>query len=659
MAANAEKTIEYVFATTGSNIATGTSLAVSTRWDFPLIGLTIPEITSRTFKSVILECGWRDAFTTVYNISGWRMGIRLGVAAASDVDFSPTAQANTGDHEAGLVIRDVTDYFVSNFGASASRSCQASLAIATATAANVENLTAKLIITYEYDSSGSRSVKTVRVPIQSGSSPLIGTAIEIGTGGTTPAPVNQIPALDTFLPETNKTYLSTWFEMFGNDGGAATTDFWALYQINNGTAASRCYLEQALNTGTYFYDIWLTKYTNGSGVVITPYEISASAASAFKAYSSTATRFDTFGGLYCVTYEYDSTSASVMNSVILPLDTNPGYVGSTTSADGNYFQRDLWVEEPNPILAQSGVLFYAQSAGGATFNLLAGGQTARPYTLTALVNSGGHALVHRIDHNSGFTLARGKNTLNLKVYTSAAATVNSLVGLTYINYTSASSPQEEKAHNHTTIWFLASQATSGAVATMNEIATATQRTPAIVNPEYFLNGVGYEIGSRWGAAVNGISIHSEKLAGEFNGDGWRNIDVFVHSNDGELATYRQVGAGLDSFNQDSLHIGQMNIESARKYRAHYSTAALFWLKMYLTHHSNTFVVSGSFLNPTASGSNVLIDVIRSTDDTWSGSTLSTSSGSYTLNVFDNVYPVYISASQDETHIGRSASAIAV
>jgi hypothetical protein len=661
MAANAEKTVEYAFVTNSGSLLTNTALNTSTRYNFPLIGVTLPETTSRSFKSVMLECNWRDAYATVYNVTGWRLGITCGSNAAGDLDFLPTAIGNTGDHESGIVIRDVTDYFNTNFGTSASNSCQASIAIATATTSFVQNLTAKLYITYEYDAtSGSRSIKTVRIPIQSASALLGVTAVEIGTGGTNAAPANQIPALDSFLPESNKTYQSTWFEMFANDGGAATTLFSASYVINTGTSASRCRLQQALNTGTYFYDIWTTKYNNGSAVIVNDYVISASAASAFKVSVNLANRFDAFGGLYCVTYEYDRTSASVMNSIILPVDTNPGYVGSTATADGNYFQRDFWVEETGITLAQSGVLFYAQSAAGATLNILAGEQSARPYTLTALVNSGGHAVVHRIDHNSGFTLGRGKNTLNLKTFTTAAAAVNSLVGLAYLNYTSASASQGESAHNHTTIWCLTPYRVSGAATVMEEVSASTTRAPSIANSEYFLNGAGYELGSRFGVATNGISLHSEKLAGEYNGDGWRNIDAWIHTNDGELATYNQIGAGLDEFNPDSNHAnaGLLDIETARKYRVHYSTAGFFWLRLFLTYHSNIFVVSGSFSNPTGSGSNVIVDVIRTTDDYWSGSTLSTASGSYSLNIFDNVYPVYASASQDGTHVGRSASALA-
>jgi hypothetical protein len=661
MVANAEKTVEYAFATTGSNIATNTALSTTTRWDFPFIGLTIPETTSRNFKSVILECYYRDAFTTVYNTSGWRLGITCGSNAASDVDYTPTAQGNTGDHETNCVIRDVTDYFNANFGTSASQSCQASLAISTATAANVENLTAKLYITYEYEASGSRSVKTVRIPIQSGSSPLAIVSRELGTGGTSAAPANQVPALNTFLPESNKTYLSTWFEMFGNDSGAATTDFWAFYQINDQTSASRCYLEQALNTGTFFHDIWLTKYTDGSGVIIENYPISASAASAFKTYSSLAARFDAFGGLYYVTYEYDSTSASVINSVILPFDTDSSNIMGTSASNANVVAKDFWVTEPNVALAQSGLLLYVQSAGGATLNIGAGSQTVRPYTLTALVNSGGHSLVHRIDHNSGATLARGKNTISVKAYTSAATgAANTLTGYIFLNYTSNSAAGGESCHNHTTIWHNATQFTTGAAATENDILTTNQRTPSILSPDYWLNGVGYEINSRFGVASNLIYLFADKLTGEYNGDGWETLCSWYHTNDGELASYREIEDATDRFNIDGKRSREkMDIEVARPYRLAYSTAALFSMKTYLTYHTNTFAVSGSFLNPASLGADVKVDAYRTYDNMWSGSTLSTASGSYIINVLDNVYPYFVSASQDTTHIGRSASAIAV
>lgn len=664
MAADTEKTVEFVFETHTGSLVTNTTLGTATRKDFPTIGLYAPETTSRAFKSVMIEINWRDAYTTVYNVSGWRIGIKLGATAVNDADFSPTAIGNTGDHEQGVVIRDVTPYFQANFGSSASQTCQVSFAMATATAANVEGITAKIIMTYEYDStSGSVVVKTVRIPIQSHHTLLTTAMVEIGTtGGTTNAPANQIPALDTFLPETGKNYKQMWFEMWSNDASSATTSCKPDYQIDSGASASRISANQALNTGCYYYDIWQTYYYDGVNAPQTVYSIPTNAVHAFKVSCSPTSRFDTYGGLYCVTYECDRSASIVMNSVILPVDTNPGYVQGTSASNANYMQRTIWISEPSPVaIAQSGILVYEQSPGGATLNLAAGGQTARPYTLTALVNSGGHATMHRVDHSSGWTLARGKNDLQLRTYTSALAAVNSLAGFVYLNYTSGSARGGEKAHNHTTIWFLGGILATGATATTYEIVASSgcpTRTPNITQADYFLNGVGYELSSRNPAATNGISVFAEKLAGEFNGDGWKLLDSWPSTNDGELASYNYVAPALDNFNQDSRHAGQMNIESNRNYRIGYTTAAMPWLRMFLTYHCNTFTVSGSFSSPSGTGAGVMVDIIRANDDAWSGSVVSTASGSYVATVFDDVYGYYASASQDSTHIGRSASALA-
>ena len=649
------KTVEYVFDTRLTNLATGTTLATSTRHDFTAISIYLPETASRTFRSVTLELHWRDVFTTVYNVSGWRLGIKLGAVAFNDVDYSPTAIGNTGDHEAGIVTRDVTAYFVSNFtSGSTFMTAQVGVAIATATAANVNNLTAKLIITYEYDDAASTLVKTVRIPIQSHHILATASQVEIGTtGGTNNAPANQIPALDSFLPETGKSYKEVWFEMMGNDGGAATTDINVVYQIDSGATAARAILEQSLSTGCFYFDTWVTKYIDSAQAEQNPYSITTSGSHAFKMASSLASRFDAFGGVMCVTYTYNASSTTIMNSVLLPLDTNPGFVGSTAAADQNALERKFWIEEPTTItLMQSGVILWMQSGGGATFDLLAGSQSSRAYTLTALVNSGGHSLIHRVDHNSGLSLARGENTLTLKFFTGAAAAVNSVVGFAIINYTSGKAAAGEGAHNHSTHWYIACQATSGAQATMNEIATAAQRVPNIPESDYFLVGVALQSWLRFATAINGITLHAEKLSGEFNADGWINLDAIVHSNDGELASYFYVAAIKDDYNIDTNHTGQLDIETIRKYRLHLSTAALICnMAMWLTYHSIYFTVTKAITG--SGGGTVTIDLFRSSNDEWLGQCQRSGNGNYTIDLFDSAGTVYAVAREDGTHLGRS------
>jgi hypothetical protein len=662
MALAAEKTIEYVFPSCLYKIGTGTTLAASTRNDFNSTMITIPDVTERVWKSVILEINWRDAFTTARDVSSWRIGITCGSNAVSDADYAPTAITNTGDHEAGSFIRDVTDYFSTNFGASASaNSVYPSFAMSTASNGSAQNITAKLIITYTYSPQTTGStIKTVRIPIQSGSTVIGLQLAEIGTTGTTPAPANQIPALDTFLPETGKTYQNIWFEIFGNDAGAATTDFSASYAVNDQASASRCLLELALNTGTFYYDIWNTKYTDNTDTVQTLYSISSSATSAFKVSSNLVNRFDTLGGLMCVTYTYSNTSTNRMNSIVMPTVLSSGFLGGTSASDTSCIQKTIWVEEDTPTLAQSGVLLYSQCGAGTTFNLLAGAQTARPYTLTALVNSGGHATMHRVDHNSGFTLAKGKNTLTLKGYGNAvgSAGISNVNGNFYLNYTSEKAPLGEYTHNHTTYWFTAPPIATGTVATVTDCLAAGGRTPLISPANYYLNDVGHELGSYFASAINGIRLLAELLTGEGAAEGWQELNTWLHVNDGELSTYHQFCSCLNEYNIDSKHTGNMDIETARTYRVQYSTAGLFWLKTYITYHNITYTVSGSLTGPSGLGANLLVDIIRTTDNYWCGSTTTSASGSFNTTVFDGVYPVYASIAQDATHVGRSASAVA-
>src|SRR5690349_5044078 len=104
MASIEPNTIERFFATRTATLATDTTLAAAARHDFAAITLNIPETTSRTFLSVEVEIIWRCGVTvTAANYTGWRVGIKLGAVAFSDQDFTPTAQANTGDHERGYV----------------------------------------------------------------------------------------------------------------------------------------------------------------------------------------------------------------------------------------------------------------------------------------------------------------------------------------------------------------------------------------------------------------------------------------------------------------------------------------------------------------------------------------------------------------------------
>ncbi len=228
------KTVRYALETRVLSITADTTFAASTRYDSAATTLYLPETTSRTIRSVamVVSFNWEAAIAS--NLTGVRLGIKLGAASVSDQDWTPTAQTNTGDPESVVgFTRDVTSYFVSNFGAGASQTCEWSFVAQASAAVFVGLLTCELFITYEYDDAGiTAELKTVVIPLQSHHTTLTAVLQEFGTtGGANNAPANQIPALDTFLPEASKVIRQAYFIVECNDAGAATTDYifyWAL-----------------------------------------------------------------------------------------------------------------------------------------------------------------------------------------------------------------------------------------------------------------------------------------------------------------------------------------------------------------------------------------------------------------------------------------------
>src|ERR1044071_749018 len=137
MAANRRKTIEYAFAPRLTPLATGTALAAAARHDTPALTLFIPELVSRSFLSVRLVATYRTEYAATNGIIGWRMGIKLGTAATSDIDRTFTATNTANKNVFDVVDLDVTGYFNTNVGSTGSQSCVASLAVATSTATNI------------------------------------------------------------------------------------------------------------------------------------------------------------------------------------------------------------------------------------------------------------------------------------------------------------------------------------------------------------------------------------------------------------------------------------------------------------------------------------------------------------------------------------------
>lgn len=652
------KTIEYAFDTRLTTLATGTTLAAATRHDFTAITVYIPETTDRTFRSVVVVVTARDAATTTARrIDGCRIGMKLGAAAFTDLDLTGTGITNTGDPFSVIYTHDATSYFTSNFGSTGSQTAQVGVAFEEDVADIVNNITAKLIITYEYNDSDTTRVKTVRIPLE-GVTGFLGTTANTNIRGSTGAA--QIPNLDTFLPESSKTYRNIWFECYATDGGAATTDFNAVYAIDSGTN-TRATLEEGLNGSAYFYDIFVqnSMTTNGTHD--------------FQAWSSLASRFERFCVILHVTYEYASSSSTIINSLLIPIDTEPMTTAGTTSGDQEFYENSFYIHEPATVtMVQSGVLlFWSNGAAGNLTVAVSGsgaaggaqGTTTSTYTGTSLVESGVHPLCHRIDvahGGSAITLGRGKNTLGLKVYASANNVISGLNGFYIINYTSGKQGDDAK-HNHTTIWCIQpNMAGTIAGSAYQEIATTNQRTPNIPETSYFSRGNGFLItGNK--SANGAMSLRAEILSGEFLADGWVTIDVLGATADGEFGIHIGVASGgptiWEQHPNDSYQGDKLAIEQARKYRLE-GVLGQWTILRVLNYHSLTSTFSGTISGYTGDGSGITVKIWRVSTGEQVGAVTSTTGGNYTFTWYGDTEQLVATAEQDSTHVGASVAATA-
>lgn len=648
------KTIRYAFATSTSDLATNTTLGTATRLDFSAITVTIPETSSRTFLSVIALFTWRDRFTVADEITAVRTGSKVGAAAYVDVDRTFT-QANTGDHLFDAWSLDITDNFNTNFGAGSTQTVQCGLAVAMTTAANIGgSITCELIITYQYDDSvGTTRVKTIGIPIQSHHTTLTTTQQEVGTtGGTTNAPANQIPALDTYLPEASKTYKQIYLSSRANDASAAVTDITPFIQIDSAAEVARGLIGQALQTAMPWKDIF---DITGS--------ITTNAAHAFKMRADVTGRMVFAGSILWVTYTYDTSSTTtIINQGMIPftessMDTLGIVAGeSFNTTDGQMLVAAFDIEEPGSItLLQSAFVGNINSTSTATtVGFSAGGQAERSYTPISV--GGEEPLVHRGDHSSGWTIARGPNRLLIKLRNPASAAARSTTfGYLLLTYTSGVPSTGAESGKHAVAFFNATYNASVPVA--NDIAASGggQRTPTLVAP-YAIDAVMIEGYARLSGLSYPPQLLLEQRTGELDATGFIATDKLI-TTQGEIGSWWFMMPFTKSFNRDSLHTGKMAIETGRREVTWSNGAnhmASWWT--WITYHQVTFTclglvnVAGS---PAPNGKTVKIYAVDANGVADFVTSTTTTGGLFTVEVPDNVR-TYFASYVDGTNIGRSA-----
>lgn len=646
------KTIEYTFGFSTATRGTGAATAFT-----QIAALAIPETTSRTFRSVILQFFVPDADDTATSTTAVAMSITLGGAGASSATVTQTL-TNSGENYSMMFWRDVTSYFQTNYTGT-SMTCDASVTI---TGPQTINHSAKLIITYEYDDSAATTrIKTVRIPIDGNNGALTTTLSTVGQA-------DQIPALDTFLPEASKTYRDIFFEVWGHTGTTAAAAGTLTMRYNGATSLTSGQYSDvtgnnntpSLNTDRSIIRIDKLLTTLGTAGANT---VQASVS------STTGCPFNCIGGVLVVTYEYDhDASTTILNSLQIPIIDEAGWMGGTAATDKTRFKASYFIQEPGTIsLVQSGVLFSCIDAGAITYVFNAGSQADRTFTHPTTQRAGCVFHTRRVDSGAtggtGITLARGLNDFTFDYYATSGTAGNigsNASGMLYLNYISDKHTDGDGVHAHTTSWINRPYLTGGLV---QRLQYTPNTVPIINETNYWIVSTGFEIimtTSGTAAGSFGFAYQAEIQSDESQAAGWESFYSSIYASDPEMGTSVIWARARPNFKRypNDTDSARFNIETSRDYRFDIpiNTAAVFQSRQLATWHSITYTIAGTISG--SNGGTVSISAFRTDTGEKIDTTSRTGDGAYSITWYDNTIPVIVTAYESSTYKGVSANQVA-
>lgn len=656
------KTIEYGFEGIRTNFLTGLLIGTATTVYVSAAGNTIgiAETAGRIFKSAFIEWGFRDSHTaTGFRLHTVQFSTQLGVAASNITNCTITSGANANENEYHQYTVNLTNYFNTNFGIGTNQSIKLGIAVSSKAPVHIMSYAnAKLYMTYNYDDVGIKTVtKTVRIPIQSSHNVLTTTWAAIGESGANPAPQNQIPALDTFLPEAIKNYQSAWIELHYNESkinaGAGMGSMLALFESGGGIN-TRAATQVDLRSAPYCRDIFLYSLSN-TGVAKT-------------LYLSSALDPGVIGGFINVTYFYDQTATStVMNSLVLSIGGHwPFFIPGVSTGNNQTISKAVWIEDENPSLKQSAfmLLLAPPNSVATNYNLKIGSQAWRDYGRGAIAaHSGEVPIIHRIDHNSGIALtSKVFNIFNLRIFSNNVSNPTCLnTGYLYLNYTSniASTNNE---NSKTTYWIVAdstSNANLTSVAINQLTLTGIGSTVVIADSNARIINLSTEFATRSQNSFAFVNLLASIKSNEFIGTGYYPlIHDFIRVAPGIT------GSGLARVS-DHINLEEVNYlpNITNKFNPYHTrqwsiltTPAVTYInsiKHIVSFCDYSYTINGTIYN--SGGGNVNITAYNTNNEPLN-STSRTGDGAYTLTVYTNT-TCYVRAHETNLRQGISTMQI--
>lgn len=649
MAANRIKTIEWMLPMMNTTIPEGTSYTNSADTT-----IYIPETTSRTFLSVMLEVMAIDVATSAYTVNAW--GIRLSCDGGSNwTSKVGVGMANTGENQGFIFRADMTAEFVARFSGTSDTARYGIYIDYASVSGQFTNVSAKLVITYEYDDSGlTTTVKTVRIPIESFNGRLSNTAQEVRQGSIT----NQIPALDTFLPEASKTYRQIFCELFTESAQSTTSTDTALYlKIDSGSETTFGVLEAGLVTSLSYrvlYDIS---------------SIDTSSAHALNARHNVASNsfFANLGGWITVTYEYViSSTTSVINSLIIPIKFNGAMVGNGAARERVSIEH--LIAEASPSLVQSGFVLlckhiYFTNTTSTAMDIKVGSQTATTYSTTGYGSTGAgmFQIVQRVDSGGyrgvGIAIARGTNTFTVELNGASNERFFHASMYLILNYTSTIDTAGEGVHAHTVHFYNYNKSD----AIINTNVATNGITPKILESDYIILGVMMDV-VLFNFVVGSVSVLGTHfnldlayVSGEFLDYGLNNaLSVCgIHPVESMEFWFKANVSKLFKRWPNDPESRRMDIETNRSNVAVSGNAFCYDMSMWITYQSKTYTLSGNVTDYAGTGSGLTIDVYRDDTDEKIGSATSGTAGAYSFTWYNPSIYLKAETREDDTHVGRS------
>jgi hypothetical protein len=598
------------------------------------ITVYLPETGTKTFRSVYAKVSAMQTATAAGNITSRNLQCRLGAAA-----FAANSNANlyTGSGEDIFLEHTVslTTHFNTNWtGTSMTFDAQVQLN-GTATTAAWTNICVVLYVTYEYDDTSTTQIKTVRIPLDA----PVG-ALGITKPGTALA---TIPNLSTELPEASKVFRNSFITVQGNIAQATATGDITLTLQLDATAAHTSGIFEGVSSSDYFM-----RYTWDCSAVL-----NTAASMGYYLYASVA-KFNHVQAWLTITYEFDASAANdVFVSLMVPTEILGTFGPGTSTAKES--KLSLFIQEPGTITTKqlAYFIFWEQAAATATVGFKLGIGSFVAYTDTAATLCGSNAAMVRND--TAYTLARGENVLSCSAYTTDVADFGfSVSGFWIINYTAGKPTQGHGAVNHTVLYQTRSYlSTSAALAILQYSANLV-----IPETDYFINNISHRL--------NYLTNTTSQFAGiildiQTSTSIWKTVcerTTYTDPETGIRILYTQLDEHIfkyptqpitEEYQVLATAIGNMRFITGNAIPIFVEAEFIY------TYHTITYTVSGTITNSAGGTVNLLLN-----DSTGKSlaTTTRTGNGTFYFTWYDNVTPVFVSAYEDSTHLGRSALAVA-